>query len=51
MTDKEVIEMLKEMQKETAHTMGFIVGHVAQAWVIRDLPGAKIAELESRKRR
>ena len=49
MTDKEVIEMLKEMQEKTAHTMGFFLGHVTQAWVIRELLGAKIAEFESRK--
>ena len=46
MTNSEVIEMLKEMQEKTAHTMGFFIGHVTQLWVIRDLLGAKIAELE-----
>lgn len=46
MTNLEVIEMLKQMQEKTAHTMGFFIGHVTQAWVIRDLLGAKIAELE-----
>ncbi len=48
MTDKEVIEMLKEMQERTAHTMGFFIGHVTQAWVIKDLLGSKIAELEGK---
>lgn len=46
MTDLEVIGMLKEMQKETASTKGFFIGHVTHAWVINDLLGAKIAELE-----
>ena len=38
--------MLKEMQEETVHTMGFFVGHVTHAWVINELLGSKIAELE-----
>lgn len=46
MTRSEVIKMLKEMQDETARTMGFFVGHVTQAWVIKSLLGSKIAELE-----
>lgn len=46
MTNSEVINMLKEMQEETAHTMGFFVGHVTNAWVIKELLGSKIAELE-----
>ncbi len=46
MTNKEVIEMLKEMQVVTAQTIGFFAGQVPQRWVIRDLLGAKIAELE-----
>ncbi len=46
MTNSEVINMLKEMQEETAHTMGFFVGHVTHAWVINELLGSKIAELE-----
>ena len=37
--------MLKEMQEETAHTMGFFIGHVTHAWVINELLGRKIAEL------
>lgn len=45
MTIQEVIEMLKEMQEKTARTKGFIVGHVSQFWVIRDLIGKKIEEL------
>lgn len=46
MTDLEVIGMLKEMQKETANTKGFFIGHVTHAWVINDLLGSKITELE-----
>lgn len=46
MKNSEVIEMLKEMQERTAHTMGFFIGHVTQRWVINDLLGSKIAELE-----
>ena len=46
MTNLEVINMLKEMQEETAHTMGFFIGHVTHAWVINELLGRKIAELE-----
>ena len=48
MTNKEVIEMLKEMQEETAHTLGFFAGQVPQRWVIKDLLGSKIAELEEK---
>ena len=33
------------MQEETAHTMGFFIGHVTHAWVINELLGRKIAEL------
>ena len=40
MTNSEVINMLKEMQEE------FFVGHVTHAWVINELLGRKIAELE-----
>lgn len=46
MTNSEVINMLKEMQEEAAHTMGFFIGHVTHAWVINELLGSKIAELE-----
>lgn len=46
MTNSEVIEMLKEMQEETAKTNGFFIGHVTQLWVIRELLGSRIAELE-----
>ena len=45
MEKKEVIEMLKEMQIETAKCNGFVVGHVTQAWVITELLGEKIKEL------
>ena len=44
-TREEVIEMLTEMQKETAHTNGFFAGHVTQLWVIRTMLGKRIAEL------
>lgn len=44
-TREEVIEMLPEMQKETAHTNGFFAGHVTQLWVIRTMLGKRIAEL------
>ena len=46
MTNSEVINMLKGMQEETAHTMGLFIGHVTHAWVINDLLGRKISELE-----
>ena len=46
MTNSEVASMLKKMQEETANTMGFFIGHVTQAWVINELLGSKIAELE-----
>ena len=46
MTNSEVINMLKEMQEEAAHTMGFFIGHVTHTWVINELLGRKIAELE-----
>lgn len=45
MDKEEVIEMLKEMQVETAECNGFIAGMVTQGWVIRDLLGKKIMEL------
>lgn len=45
MENQEIIEMLKEMQIETAKCIGFVTGHVAQAWVIKDLLGKKIEEL------
>ena len=44
-TREEVIEMLTEMQKETAHTNGFFAGHVTQLWVIRTMLGKRIEEL------
>ena len=46
MTDSEVINMLKAMQEKTANTRGFFIGHVTHAWVINELLGRKIAELE-----
>lgn len=45
MENTEIIEMLKEMQLETAKCVGFVVGHVTQAWVIQDLLGKKIEDL------
>lgn len=45
MDKQEVIDMLKEMQIETAKCRGFFAGHVTQAWVIQDLLGKKIEEL------
>lgn len=44
-TREEVIEMLEQMQIEAANCVGFIVGTVTQAWVIKDLLGKKIEEL------
>lgn len=44
-TKEEVIEMLREMQLETAHCVGFIAGHVSQLWVIKELLGTKIEKL------
>ena len=38
-TKDEVIEMLQGMQQ------GFIVGHLATLWVVRDLIGEQIKEL------
>ena len=48
MTNEEVIEMLKEMQEKTAHTIFLIAGFVTQDWVIKELLGSKIAELEGK---
>ena len=48
MTNEEVIEMLKEMQERIAHTMFLNTGFVTQAWVIKELLGSKIAELEGK---
>jgi len=45
MENQEIIEMLKEMQIQTAKCNGFFAGHVTQAWVIKDLLGKKIEEL------
>lgn len=47
MTNEEVIEMLKEMQERTAQTIFLIARFVTQDWVIKELLGSKIAELES----
>lgn len=44
-TKEEVVEMLKQMQIETAECQSFIVGTVSQAWVIEDLLGKKIKKL------
>lgn len=45
MENKEVIEMLKQMQIDTAKCVGFVAGTVTQSWVISDLLGEKIKEL------
>lgn len=45
MDNSEVIEMLKEMQLETAKCVGFIEGTVTQAWVIKKLLGERIKKL------
>ena len=45
MENEEIIEMLKQMQIETAKCVGFIYGTVTQAWVISELLGKKIKEL------
>lgn len=44
-TREEVIEMLKEMQMETAKCQGFIVGTVTQLWVVQDMLGKRIEVL------
>ncbi|MDE6021604.1 MAG: hypothetical protein K2H01_11490 [Ruminococcus sp.] len=44
-TREELIEMLTQMQIETANCVGFFKGTVTQAWVIKDLLGKKIKEL------
>lgn len=44
-TREEVIEILKEMQMETAKCQGFVTGHVTQLWVIKDMLGKRIKEL------
>lgn len=44
-TKEEVCEMLREMQLETVRCQGFIVGHVTQLWVIREMLGKRIEEL------
>lgn len=36
-TKDEVIEMLQGMQHSAINTQGFIVGHLATLWVVRDL--------------
>ena len=44
-TKAEIIEMLTQMQVETAESIGFIQGMVTQSWVIESLLGKKIKEL------
>lgn len=44
-TREEVIEMLKEMQVEAAQCKGFVVGHVTNLWVVREMLGKRIEEL------
>ena len=36
-TKQEVVDMLKDMQRETGKCVGFFAGHVTQLWVIKDL--------------
>ena len=44
-TKDEVIEMLQGMQQSAITTQGFIAGHLATLWVVRDLIGEQIKEL------
>ena len=44
-TKEEVCELLREMQMETVKCQRFIIGHVTQLWVVRDLLGKRIEEL------
>ena len=44
-TKEEVCEMLRKMQMETVRCQGFIIGHVTQLWVIREMLGKRIEEL------
>lgn len=41
---EDVVNMLRELQLETANCMGFFAGHVTQTWVIGKL-GEKITEI------
>lgn len=41
----EVIQMLRQMQIESAKCCGFFIGHITQIWVIKSLLGNKIHEL------
>lgn len=43
-TKEEVCEMLRDMQMETVRCQGFIIGHVTQLWVIREMLGKRIEE-------
>ena len=42
---REFVKILKDMQFRTVKCVGFIVGHVAKAWVVQDLLGKCIEEL------
>lgn len=44
-TKEEVCAMLREMQMETVKCQGFVIGHVTQLWVIREMLGKRIGEL------
>ena len=44
-TKEEVCEMLREMQMETVRCQGFIIGHVTQLWVIREMLGKRLEKL------
>lgn len=45
MKDNAVIQMLRQIQIDTAKCQGFFEGHVTKGWVIRDLLGKKIQKL------
>ena len=36
-TKQEVVEMLKDMQRETSECVGFFVGQVSQLWALKIL--------------
>jgi len=44
-TREEVINMLQEMQRETCHCVGFVVGMVTQIWVVKDLISKRIEDI------
>lgn len=44
-TKQEVVEMLKDMQRETGECVGFFVGQVSQLWVIKDLTEKRLNDM------